>query len=88
MSVDIDIYMRNIIKFFKDNPNELLSLIPKNKEDIFYERIKEIATLNINNGSEVSLTKKQLLDLCVELNNNKKTEKIFQTTKFGDLCLN
>lgn len=91
MSVDVNIYMNNIIKFFKDNPEELLSLIPKNKEDVFYERIKEVAILNANNGNEVSLTKKQLIDVCLELNNFSKTQKpsdIFQKTNFGYICLN
>jgi hypothetical protein len=29
MSVDIEIYMSNIIKFFRENPKDLLNLIPK-----------------------------------------------------------
>jgi hypothetical protein len=29
MSVDVDIYMNGIQKFFRDNPEELLNLIPK-----------------------------------------------------------
>lgn len=91
MKVEIDIYMNNIIKFFKDNPEELLSLIPKNKEEIFYDKIKELATLNANKGNEVALTKKQLIDVCLEVNNVSKEQtnnKIFQKTKFGYICLN
>jgi len=36
MSVDVEIYMNNLIKFFRENPKDLLNLIPKNKEDEFY----------------------------------------------------
>ena len=40
MSVDVKIYMNNIIKFFKENPNDLFNLIPKNKEDEFYRKLR------------------------------------------------
>jgi hypothetical protein len=36
MNVDVEIYMNNMVKFFKSNPNDLLNLIPKGKEDEFY----------------------------------------------------
>jgi hypothetical protein len=91
MSVDVSIYMNNIVKFFKENPEELLSLVPKEKESYFYQRIEEIAILNSKNGNEVALTKKQLIDVCLELNNVSKlnnTLNIFQKTKFGEICLN
>ena len=43
MSVDVDIYMNNLVKFFKSNPKDLLSLVPKDKEEEFYSKIKEVA---------------------------------------------
>ena len=46
MSVDVEIYMNNLIKFFRENPKDLLNLIPKNKEDEFYIKIKERAAQN------------------------------------------
>lgn len=92
MSVDVDIYMNNIIKFFRDNPNDLLNLIPKEKEKEFYEKIREIASKNSDTRTEVGLTKQQMIDICKELNekNTEKTkyEKLFVQTKFGDFCLN
>jgi hypothetical protein len=91
MSVDVSIYMNNIVKFFKENPEELLSLVPKDKESYFYQKIKEIAILNSKNSDEVALTKKQLIGVCLELNNVPKsnnTINIFQRTKFGEICLN
>ena len=63
MSVDVDIYMNNIVKFFKENPKDLFNLIPKDKEEEFYVKIREVAFDNIENGKEVSLTQKQLIDV-------------------------
>ena len=92
MSVDVDIYMNNIIKFFKQNQKDLLNLVPKDKEEEFYVKIREVASDNVENGKEVSLTRVRLIDVCKELN-QKKTEPIeipatFMKTKFGLICLN
>ncbi len=93
MSVDINIYVSNIIKFFKNNPKDLISLIPKEKEELFYEKIKETATKNFKKGEEIALTKKQMIEICVELNGAKILEtktnmEIFQETPIGVFCLN
>jgi len=34
MSVDVEIYMNGILKFFRENPNDLLNLVPKTKEEL------------------------------------------------------
>jgi hypothetical protein len=48
---------------------------------------------NYDGGKEVPLTQKQMIDICRELNGqvieeNVTNSKIFQKTKFGDICLN
>jgi hypothetical protein len=94
MSVDVEIYMNGILKFFRENPNDLLNLVPKTKEEEFYKKIKEVALENYEKGEEVSLTQPQLIDVCVEINKPKakKIEKsvnhLFVQTKFGEYCLN
>ena len=95
MNVDVEIYMNGIIKFFKNNPDDLFTLIPKGKEDEFYDKIRETSLGNINKGEDVSLTQKQILDICVILNgkdpNSPKTEKLesfIMETKFGNIILN
>ena len=94
MSVDVEIYMSNILKFFRDNPNDLLNLIPKTKEEEFYKKIREVAIKNYEDGGEVSLTQPQLIEVCVEINRPKvhKVEEsvnnLFVKTKFGEYCLN
>ena len=95
MNVDVEIYMNGIVKFFKNNPDDLFTLIPKGKEDEFYGKIKETSLNNINKGDDVSLTQRQILDICVILNgkdpNSLKKEKLesfIMKTKFGDIILN
>jgi hypothetical protein len=68
MSVDVEIYMNNIIKFFRDNPKDLLNLVPKDKEDEFYRKLREQAFKNYESGGEVPLTQQQIILICVELN--------------------
>ena len=97
MSVDVEIYMNNIVKFFKSNPNDLLNLVPKDKEDEFYDKIRETAIQNIDKGEEASLTQKQMIEICVVLNGkipkeDKVVEEKLQSyiigTKFGPIFLN
>ena len=76
MSVDVEIYMNNLIKFFRENPKDLLNLIPKNKEDEFYIKIKEVASQNYDKGEETALTQPQLIDICRVLNGQVIDEKI------------
>ena len=68
MNVDVEIYMNNIVKFFKSNPNDLLNLVPKEKEDEFYDKIREVAIENADKGEDAPLTQKQMIDICVVLN--------------------
>jgi hypothetical protein len=68
MSVDVEIYMNNIIKFFRDNPKDLLNLVPKDKENEFYLKMKEQAFENYEKGDEIPLTQQQIILICVKLN--------------------
>ena len=93
MNVDVEIYMNNMVKFFKSNPNDLLTLIPKDKEGDFYDKIREIANDNADKGNEPPLTQKQIIDICVILNGKdsvkiEKLDKSMMETKFGILFLN
>lgn len=92
MSVDVEIYMSNIIKFFTKNEKDLLNLIPKSMEQKFYNRIREVAIINHEKGIEVCLTQKQLIEICAELNGKKikenKINDIIVQTPFGHYSLN
>lgn len=94
MSVDVEIYLSNIIKFFKENPNDLLNLVPKEKEQQLYRKIREVSLENYQKGDDVSLTQSQLISVCSEI--NKYEEKVeeeisknfIQKTQFGFIFLN
>ena len=98
MSVDVEIYMNNLVKFFKENPRDLLNLVPKEKEEEFYIKIKEVAYTNHEKGEDASLTQKQLNDICRVLNSQsiKEThskeefldDRVFVKFKNGYFCLN
>jgi hypothetical protein len=97
MNVDVEIYMNNIVKFFKSNPKDLLNLVPKEKEEDFYNRIREVAIENSDKGEDAPLTQKQMIDICVVLNGKtpkedkvveEKLESYIMGTKFGPIFLN
>jgi hypothetical protein len=94
MSVDVEIYMNNIIKFFKNNPKDLQNLVPHHKEEEFFKKIREVAISNSENGKEISLTQKQLLEICVVVNGKEPKsqeildERVFVPSRFGFICLN
>jgi hypothetical protein len=97
MNVDVEIYINNIVKFFKSNPNDLLNLVPKEKEDEFYDKIREVAIENADKGEDAPLTQKQMIDICVVLNGKtpkedkvveEKLESYIMGTKFGPIFFN
>jgi len=83
MSVDVEIYMNNIIKFFRENPNDLLNLVPKNKEDEFYRKLREEAIKNYEKGEEVNLTQKQIIEICAEIHG--KLKRNSEPRMIGDI---
>jgi hypothetical protein len=91
--LDVEIYMKNIIRFFKQNPKDLLNLIPGSKEDEFYDKIRESAIKNTEKGECVSLTQDQFVNICIVLNGkdpitDRKIKGHFITTSYGIICLN
>lgn len=82
--------MNNLIKFFKQNPKDLLNLVSEDKENDFYRLIKEAANINYEKGIDVALTQKQLLDICYNLQKTPSISKyeMFLETKFGPICMN
>jgi len=74
------------------NPDDLANLIPLNLKDDFYEKVREVADFNAEEGKEISLTQKQLIDICVMINGGSKKkskiESFILETKFGNIFLN
>lgn len=86
--------MNNVIKFFRENPTDLTNLVPKEKEEYFYTKIKEVAIENYEKGEDVVLTQSQIFNVCSEINQPDKqvveefSKNSIQKTKFGYLFLN
>jgi len=93
-NVDVDIYMNNFIRFFEKNPDDLKSLIGDTDKKIFYEKVKLQIEENLKTGEGIELTQKQIIQICVEINETKnksldvKVSEIFITTKYGKIFLN
>ena len=88
MNVDIEVYLSGIVKFFKDNPKDLLSLVPKEKENDFYLMLRKYSCENHENGEDYVLTRNQILEICVQLNDPKKVlqdEKLIEVDELNDL---
>jgi len=84
MNIDIEIYLIQIFSFFQKNENELIKLIPLEKKDIFFERIRHSSYANHNNGENFVLTKTQIIEICVEINNPKKQNNPFKNVRYFD----
>jgi hypothetical protein len=94
-NVDVDIYVTQLISFFEKNPNDLINLIGDSLKDKFFEKIKKQCMKNAENGEEVSLTQKQIIDIVVEMKSEEVAEgkkliihKVFEQNKAGVFCLN
>lgn len=90
-SVDVDIYMTQLIKFFNDNPADLSALIGNLDSAQFYEEVKKQALKNFDNGEDITLSHSQIINIVVQLNNLRrgiKRKMPFFYSKFGEICLN
>jgi hypothetical protein len=91
-NVDVDIYISQVIRFFETHPDELKLLIGDLDKDDFFIKVKEISLKNHEKGDDAQLTRKQLLELVVEMNNEfkkkNKVDTIYYETIYGPICLN
>ena len=91
--VEVDMYVNQFKVFFDKNPDDLTELIGDILVSDFYNEVKTQSSLNYENGDEVSLTQKQIINIVIKLKSpNKEIEDkvytIFQNTNFGKICLN
>jgi len=96
-NLEVDLYITQFRGFFDKNPNELMSLIGDVLAEDFFKRVEEQCYKNLEQGNEVSVTRQQLIDIIVDLKSdesefekdlNKSFKRVFEHTKFGDICLN
>ena len=93
--VEVEIWVNQFIGFFDKNPEQLIQLIGGADKDIFFEKVSQRCTKNLEEGDEVSLTQKQLIEIIVSLTKESKIninitdiDKFFQKTSLGKICLN
>jgi len=91
-NVDIEIYISNLITFFENNPNDLLTLIGDLQKDEFYKKLREQSEKNLEEGKDIVLSREQIINIVVDLKipdmKYNKLDKVIQKTKFGDIILN
>jgi len=75
-NLDIEIYMSNFEGFFDKNPEQLELLIGKIDPNKFFDGIRIIVETNSKDEEKpIEPTRKQIIDLIVNLNGGKKIEK-------------
>ena len=65
--------------------------VASKKYPILYEKLKELAYTNFENGDEIQLTGPQLMGVVLEvldLDKEKNVLKTFFETKLGKVCMN
>ena len=94
-NVDCEIYISNLVSFFETNPNDLIDMIGSGDKEKFYTAIRKYVYLNHENGEEVTLTQKQLIEIVLEISKQSKKNEItyevlvpYIKTKFGEIILN
>ena len=97
-NVDIDIYFSNFKTYFKENPQELTSLIGVASDTDFFNAVYEKINKNFKEGDELELTQKQIIAIVLDINKTINPHKkeiiyndntnLFQKTEFGLICLN
>ena len=60
-SVDVEIYISQMVTFFENNPNDLMSLIGDVQKEEFYSKMKNKSLENVKNGDDFILTNKEKL---------------------------
>ena len=92
MNVDVEIYMSEFVRFFKENPDDLINLIGKAKQEDFFNGVRQLAEKNWEEGNDIQLTQKQMIEICAELNGkpivDKKIKAVMVKTNFGFYSLN
>jgi len=96
-NIDVEIYLSQLKSFFENNPNDLIELIGDIQKNEFYEKLRHQSYQNLEKGDDFVITKKQMVDIVVELKIPELQDKLkpkqvvegfIQKTKFGNIILN
>lgn len=96
-NVDCEVYLRQLITFFENNPNDLMDLIGSVQKQEFFDKLREQCEKNSQESDDHIITRQQMVDIVIQLkmseivNTEESIEKIqgfIQKTKWGDIILN
>jgi hypothetical protein len=91
-NLDIEIYMTNFKGFFDKNPEQLNQLIGTIDSEKFFDGVRKIVEENSKEEERaLEPTRKQLIDLIVKLNGDKKgVDKVMPHMQhhMGLICMN
>lgn len=92
MDVDVKIYVSNFIKFFRENPSELASVIGQGSPDEFFTEVEKVAYENYEKGEDIELTQKQLINIVLKINHMQPEENSivlpYIESSYGKIFLN
>ena len=96
-NVDCEIYIKQVISFFENNPNDLMDLIGEVQRNDFYQKLRERCEKNVDDGEDYVLTRTQMINIVLELkapelikpqNIESVVEGFVMKTKWGEIILN
>ena len=96
-NVDCEVYLRQLITFFENNPNDLMELIGTVQKREFFDKLREQCEKNSKESDDHIITRQQMVDIVIQLkmpeivSTEESIERIqvfIQKTKWGDMILN
>jgi hypothetical protein len=96
-NIDCEIYIKQLISFFENNPGDLMELIGDIQKEEFYFKLREKSEKNVDDGLDHILSRQQMIDIVLELkipelfekpNPQSVVEGYVQKTKWGKIILN
>ena len=96
-NVDCEVYLRQLITFFENNPNDLMDLIGSVQKQEFFDKLREQCEKNSQESDDHIITRQQMVDIVIQLkmpeivSTEESIERIqgfIQKTKWGDMILN
>jgi len=96
-NIDCEIYIKQLISFFENNPGDLMQLIGNVQKEDFYLKLREKSEKNVDDGLDHVLSRQQMIDIVLELkipelfeepNPKAVVEGYVQKTKWGKIILN
>ena len=66
-NVDCEVYLRQLITFFENNPNDLMDLIGSVQKQEFFDKLREQCEKNSKESDDHIITRQQMVDIVIQL---------------------